>query len=666
MTVVGEEAPLRAKWLRDQIDHHAYRYYVLDEPEISDAEYDALVRELVDLEAQFPELLTLDSPTQRVGLPPSTLFAPVEHKSPMWSLDNAFSFEELVAWGKRVDRLLGAVADFYCELKIDGAAVSLVYEGGSLLSGGTRGDGRVGEDITANIRTIGAVPLKLRGTDAPSLLEVRGEVFMPVQAFRDLNEQLATSGQRIFANPRNAAAGSLRQKDPRITARRNLSLVCHGVGALRGDRRFARHSEQMDRLAELGFRTMPESRRLPDLEEVYAFCRQAEERRHDVAFEVDGVVVKIDQLAQRDDLGFTSKSPRWAIAYKFPPEEKTTRLEDIQLNVGRTGAVTPFAMLEPVQVSGATVSMATLHNADEIVRKDVRIGDWVLVRRAGDVIPEVIGPVVSRRSGGERRFRMPERCPRCDTPLIRAEGEKVWRCPNEACPSRGIESVFHFAGRSAMDIEGLGYKTIIALWELGLVKDAGDIYSVTREQLLALPLYAQKKTDQVMESIERSKQRGLSRLLVGLGIRHVGPPSARLLARELGSLDAIASASQERLTGIEGVGPIVARAIRTWFDSPRNETIVEKLRRAGVRLTEDRPQGGGKLAGKAFVLTGTLPTLTRDEAAGLIEQAGGKVASSVSKKTNYLLVGENPGSKLAKAQELGIQLLDEAGLRELL
>lgn len=661
-----EKAGRRVEELCGLIEHHAYRYYVLDDPEVSDAEYDEYLRELAALEERFPELVTPDSPTQRVGAPPSELFAPVEHPTAMWSLDNAFTFDELVAWGKRVGRILGSAADFFCELKIDGAAVNLVFRGGHLATGATRGDGRTGEDITAGIKTVGSVPLRLRGQRVPSLLEVRGEVYMPVEAFRELNQELLEAGSRPFANPRNAAAGSLRQKDPKVTAGRNLAFVCHGVGAFEGGPRLSRHSELMSYLADLGFRVTPEARPLTDLEQVFEYCRDWEGRRHDVDFEADGVVVKVDQLGQREELGYTSKSPRWAIAYKFPPEEKTTRLKEIGVHVGRTGAVTPFAVLEPVVLSGATVSLATLHNEDEIRRKDVRIGDWVLVRRAGEVIPEVIAPVVSRRTGAEQPFVMPTRCPDCGTPLVRPEGEKVWRCPNGECPSRGVEALIHFAGRGAMDIEGLGERTVYELWDRGLVRDVGDIYSLTREQLLELPLYAERKTDLVLSSIETSKDRGLARLLVGLGIRHVGPPTARLLARHFGSIDAIASATEEELVQVDEVGPTLAREIRAWFSSPRNRDAVEKLKRAGVRTTEERPGAAGPLAGKTFALTGTLPALTREEATRLVEEAGGKVVSSVSKKTDYVVVGESPGSKLARAAAIGVPQLDEEGLRKLL
>ncbi len=655
----------RIRELRKIIDYHSHRYYVLDDPEIADAEYDALVRELAELEEQYPELVTPDSPTQRVGAPPSALFAPVTHPSPMWSLDNAFTFEELVAWGKRVQRILGSAADYYCELKVDGLAANLVYENGKLKAAATRGDGRIGEEITPNVRTIPSVPHSI-GAEGPRLMEVRGEIYMPIRAFEQLNEQLVRDGQRPFANARNAAAGSLRQKDPSATAQRNLSMFCHSVGIVEG-RRFKKHSEQMAFLVDLGFQVMGQNRPFDGLEDAFEFCRYWEHHRHDLEFEVDGVVVKVDDLGQREELGFTSKSPRWAIAYKFPPEEKTTLLKNITVNVGRTGAVTPFAQLEPVRLSGALVSQATLHNADEIERKDIRIGDTVLVRRAGEVIPQVIAPIPSKRTGKEQEFRMPTHCPICATKLVRVDTEAVWRCPNDECPSRSVEELFHFGGRSAMDIEGLGYKSVIALRDMGFVKDPGDLYFLTREQLLQLPLFAEKKADQLLASIERSKQSGLARVLVALGIRDVGPPTARLLAEEFGSLDRISAASEEELEAIEGIGPIVARRIREFFASPRSQGIIRKLKQAGVKLEQDRTETPeGPLSGKTFVLTGGLERWSRDEAAKLIEQAGGKVAPSVSKKTDYVVVGENPGSKLARAEALGIPLLDEEGLRELL
>ena len=659
------EAADRVRELREELDRHSRRYYDLDDPEISDAEYDTLMRELAGLEAANPELVEPDSPTQRVGATASGLFAPAPHPSPMWSLDNAFSFEELVAWGKRVDKVLGASADYWCELKVDGAAVDLTYVDGVLTVAATRGDGRVGEEITVNVKTIPSVPHRLGGPNPPSLLEVRGEIYMAGAAFAELNAQLAEEGQRLFANPRNAAAGSLRMKDSKVTAARTLGLLVHGVGIWEGGRHL-RHSEQMAELAERGFKVMAETVLARDLDAVYAFCRHWEAHRHDVGFEADGVVAKVDQLAQRQELGYTSKSPRWAIAYKFPPEEKTTRLKEVRTHVGRTGAVTPFAFLEPVILSGATVTQATLHNPDEIARKDIRVGDWVLVRRAGDVIPEVIAPVTSRRTGEEQLFVMPTHCPVCGTALVRPEGEKVWRCPNEECPSRGMESLIHFAGRQAMDIEGLGERTVSGLWELGFARDPGDLYFVTREQLLELPLFADKKADQLLDSREASKERGLVRVLVGVGIRHVGPPTARDLVAAFGSIDAIAGASEDELAAVEGVGPVLAASIRSWFDNPRNQRIVAKLKEAGVRLVEERVEATGPLTGRSFVLTGTLPALTRDEATALIVGAGGSVVSSVSRKTDYVVAGESPGSKLARAEALAVPVIDEEGLRRLL
>ena len=652
--------------LRETIEYHSHRYHVLDDPEIADAEYDALVRELAELEAAHPELITEDSPTQTVGAAPSALFASIRHPNPMWSLDNAFSLEELIAWGKRVERILGSAADFYCELKVDGLAVNLVYENGALKTAATRGDGRTGEDITPNVRTITSVPAQLAGGEVPESLEVRGEIFMPVKAFEELNASLVAAGIRPFANARNSAAGSLRQKDPTVTAGRQLGLFCHTVGSVSG-RRFRKHSEQMEYLIGLGLPVMEHNRAFDDVDAAYEFCRHWEGHRHDLSFEVDGVVLKVDDLGAREELGYTSKSPRWAIAYKFPPEEKTTKLKDIVVNVGRTGAVTPFALLEPVRLSGATVSQATLHNADEVARKDIRIGDTVLVRRAGEVIPQVIAPIVSKRTGEEKVFEMPSHCPVCGTQLVREAGEAVWRCPNDECPSRGVEELFHFASRGAMDIEGLGYQAARQLRDMGFVRDPGDVYSLTRDKLLQLPLFADKKADQLLASIERSKDAGLVRVLVAVGIRDVGPPTARLLADEFGSMDRIASATVEELTAIDGVGPIVAQRIRDFFQSPRNRGVLRKLADAGVKLEQEKTEvAGGHLTGKSFVLTGTLDGWSRDEAARLIEEAGGKVVTSVSKKTDYVVVGDKPGSKLARAQALGVELLDEQSLRELL
>jgi DNA ligase (NAD+) len=658
------DAKKRAGELRSAIDHHSYRYHVLDEPEVADVEYDALVGELIEIETRWPELITSDSPTQRVGAPPSEAFAPVAHRSPMMSLDNCFSLEELLAWGKRVERAIGEADAFVTELKMDGVAVNLIYEEGVFTKGATRGDGRIGEDITANLRTVGAVPLKLRGK-APKVLEVRGEVYMRTDDFEKLNTRLGEAGIRTYVNPRNAAAGSLRQKDPSITKDRNLSLICHGVGYATGVR-FASQWDALQTIKEHGLRINPKSERLADLDAVYKFCAKWQERRHDVPYEIDGVVVKVDSIAQQEELGFTSKAPRWAIAYKFPPEERTTLLNDIQVHIGRTGAATPFARLEPVFVGGVTVSTATLHNEDEIRRKDVRIGDTVIVRRAGDVIPEVVGPVTSKRTGEERKFVMPTKCPSCGSDIVRPEGEAVARCTGLDCPSQRVERLFHFAGRGGMDIEGLGYQTIIALTDRGWLKDVSDLYSLTREQLAQLDGFADKSIENLMTSIEKSKSRSLGNLLSALGIRHVGGTMAYQVAAEVGSLEKLEHMSEDDLFALEGIGPVIARSIATFFSQERNVEVIERLRAAGVDPKEAPRKNDGPLQGKTFVLTGSLEGFSRDEATAAIEGRGGKVTSSVSKKTDYVVVGDNPGSKFDKAVQLGVETIDEAGLKSLL
>ena len=664
-TTKGKQAARRrAGELREAIDYHSYRYHVLDDPEVADAEYDALVAELIVIETEFPDLITPDSPTQRVGAPPSDAFAPVQHRSPMMSLDNCFSLEELQAWGRRVEREIGRAEAFTVELKMDGVAVNLIYEDGAFVKGATRGDGRTGEDITANLRTVGAVPLKLRG-DPPKILEVRGEVYMRTDDFEALNAKLGEAGQKTFANPRNGAAGSLRQKDPGITKERTLSLVCHGIGYVEG-RRWRSHWDALKSMREWGLRTNPENKPLPDLDAVYEFCGYWQEHRHDVPYEIDGVVVKVDSIGQQDELGYTAKAPRWAIAYKFPPEERTTKLKDIQVHVGRTGAVTPFAVLEPVFVSGVTVTTATLHNEDEVARKDVRIGDTVTIRRAGDVIPEVVGPVTSKRTGKERKFKMPKTCPSCGSEIVRPEGEAVARCTGLDCPSQRVEKLFHFAGRSAMDIEGLGYQTIIALTDRDWLNDIGDIYSLTSEHLAQLEGFGEKSIDNLMTAIERSKSRSLGNLLIGLGIRHVGGTVAFQIAREAGSLAKLQEMSAEELVAMEGIGPVIAESVATFFGQDRNRAVIEKLRAAGVDPEEVAVEFDGPLVGKTFVLTGSLEGFSRGEATALIEDQGGKVTSSVSKKTDYVVVGADPGSKFDKAKQLGIETLDEDALGKLL
>ncbi|HXF73034.1 MAG TPA: NAD-dependent DNA ligase LigA [Actinomycetota bacterium] len=653
------EAKLRVEELRDQIRYHDYRYYVLNEPEISDAEYDELMRELRALEEEFPELVTPDSPTQRVGGEPAELFAPVQHRAPMLSLDNAFSEAELKAWVARVERAVGPVARYVCEQKIDGVAVALTYEGGRFVRGATRGDGYTGEDITQNLRTIRSIPGHLATPDPPALIEVRGEVYLPIPAFERLNEELTARGERPFANPRNAAAGSLRQKDPRVTASRPLSMWCHSFGAAEGIR-FESHSGFLDWCRRAGLPVAPTTEVCEDLDAVIAYIHRWQEHRHDVEWEIDGVVIKVDQVALQEELGATSRAPRWAIAYKFPPEERTTLLRRIAVHTGRTGIVTPFAVLEPVYVGGVTVTTATLHNEDEVRRKDVREGDTVIVRRAGDVIPEVVGPVLSRRPPGARPWRFPERCPSCGTGLVREGAYR--RCPNRGgCPSQNVEWLFSFASRGAMDIEGLGYETGTALIERGWVRDPGDLYSLTAEQLAELPGFKEKKISNLLRGIEASKDRPLWRLLVGLNIRHVGAHVAQVLARAFGSIDALARASVEEIDAVEGIGPEIARSVHEWFRDPANRRLLEKLRAAGVRMA-DGPRAAapvGPLAGTTIVLTGALRTMTREEATRAAEEAGARVASSVSRKTDFVVVGEDPGSKYERARELGVETIDE-------
>ncbi len=656
------EARLRVEELREQIHHHDYRYHVLDDPEISDAEYDALMRELRALEEEFPEFVTPDSPTQRVGGAPTALFAPTRHRLPMLSLDNAFSWEELNAWGKRVERVVGRQAEFVCELKIDGLAVRLTYEDGAYVQGATRGDGDTGDDITANIRTIRQVPMRLRDDSPPSVLEVRGEVYLPVKAFEKLNEELLAAGARSFANPRNAAAGSLRQKDPSVTASRPLRLWCHGVGAVEG-RRFGRHSGLLEHLHGAGLPTAPQTERVDSLEAVFAYCERWQKSRHSIDYEIDGVVVKVDQIALQEELGSTSHAPRWAIAYKFPPEERTTLLEKIDVHTGRTGIVTPFARLTPVFISGVTVTTATLHNQDEVRRKDVREGDTVIVRRAGDVIPEVVGPVLSKRPPGTKPWRFPRRCPSCRTPLVRKEGEAYRRCPNRAgCPSQRVEWLFAFASRGAMDIEHLGYKTGILLMDMGWVGDPADIYSLTAEQLAQLPGFKEKSISNLLTAIEQSKDRPLWRLLVALNIPHVGGHVAQVLARAFPSVEALRAASVEDLVAVEGVGPEIAQSVFDWFHDETNLRLLSKLALAGVRTEDPEPEAipEGPLTGTTVVITGSLASMSRSEAEKAAAEAGAKVVQSVSKKTSFVVVGESPGSKFDKAQQLGVETINEA------
>jgi len=655
--------------LAQTIDEHAYRYYVLDQPTASDAEYDELMRELQTLEERYPGLRTPDSPTQRVAGSYSTLFAPVEHLERLFGLDNVFTIEELEAWAGRAIRAAGdgAALHWLCELKIDGLAVDLVYENGRLVTAATRGDGRTGEDITGNVRTLADVPLRLAGSAMPELLEVRGEVFFPKAAFTDLNAELVAAGKAPFANPRNAAAGSLRQKDPRITASRPLRMLLHGVGARSGFDP-PTQSSAYAALRELGLPAPTSQQVYAELLDVHRYVRHWGEHKHDAEHEIDGVVVKVDQIALQRRLGATSKAPRWAVAYKYPPEEVTTKLLDIRVNVGRTGRVTPFGFMQPVRVSGSTVGVATLHNQDEVRRKGVLVGDTVVLRKAGDVIPEIVGPVAALRDGSERAFVMPTHCPECGTELVRPEGEVDVRCPNAvSCPAQLRESIFHFAGRGALDIDGLGYETGIALIAAGRVRDIGDIFHLTTAAFAGLEGFGAKKTEKVLAGIEAARHRPLWRLLVGLSIRHVGPTAAQALARELRSLDAIAAASAAELAVVEGVGPTIADAVVDWFADPRHRDIIERIRAGGATLAHAGDGAGPRpLEGVTVVITGTLSAYSRDGAIEAVQARGGKVSNSVSKKTAFCVVGDNPASKYDKAVALGVPVLAEAGFAVLL
>src|ERR1700733_6209954 len=675
-----------------------HRYYVLDSPTISDIDYDTKMRELRALEDRHPDLRTPDSPTQTVHGNISTLFTPVEHLERLLSLDNVFTDEDLGGWADRAAKLAGEapINAYLCELKIDGLSIDLVYRDGALAKAATRGDGRTGEDVTPNIRTISSIPARLGGDGWPAVLEVRGEVFMPGEAFAKLNESLLDAGKPAFANPRNSAAGSLRQKDPRITASRALNAIVHGIGRVEGDANDEitgtakgpgeeghlegapdTQSGWYERLRGWGLPVSDLYKVVPDLAGVRDYIAYYAEHRHDPPYEIDGVVVKIDQIALQRLLGTTSRAPRWAIAFKYPPEEVTTRLLGIQVNVGRTGRVTPFAVMEPVKVSGSTVDRATLHNADEVKRKGVLIGDMVILRKAGDVIPEVLGPVADLRTGDEREFDFPTNCPACQTELTREEGEVDWRCPNtRACPAQLRERLFHLAGRGAFDIEVLGYEAVSALLDCGLVTDEGDLFTLTEEQLLTCPFFVVKvgtlsaNATWLLANLDQARARPLWRILVALSIRHVGPTAARALAAEFGSLDAIEAASTDALAAVDGVGPTIAASLRDWFTEDWHRAIVAKWRTAGAQLEDENfapaRAAARLLAGVNVVITGTLPEFSRDDAAKAARQAGGKVTSSVSKKTSFVVAGENAGSKYDKAVELGVPILDEAAFRVLL
>ena len=661
------EAASRVEELRGLVEHHTERYYLLDDPEISDAEFDALVRELRELEEAHPELRTEESPTQKVGGRASSAFAEVRHRVPMMSLDNAFSFDELVAWGKRMERYISEAVAYVCELKIDGIACSLLYEGGRYVRGATRGNGVVGEDVTENVRTITVIPEHLEG-DGPEVLEVRGEVYMPASAFEELNQRQGEAGLRLFANPRNSGAGSLRQKDPKVTASRDLRFWAYQLGEITGGPRFRRHSETLDFLKAAGLPVNPEVRTVGALEDVFAYCQHWLTHRHDLDYEIDGVVVKVDDLGQREELGSTSKSPRWAIAYKFPPEEATTLLKDIMVSIGRTGKATPFAQLEPVRVSGSTVQLATLHNQDQVRVKDVRPGDTVTVRKAGDVIPEVVAPVLSKRPEGLPEWQFPSQCPVCQGPLIRIEGESDTFCVNVDCPAQRAGRIQHFASRGAMDIEGLGEKRVQQLTEAGLLDDPGDIYSLTYEGLMGLEGFADISARNLLEAIAASRTKPLPSLLIGLSIRHLGGRGAEVLADAFGHLDRILAASEEEMAVTPGVGPVIARSVCEFFALDRNRQVVDKLRAAGVNFAGvERSTLEPTLAGRAVVVTGTLESMSRDKAVEAVKARGGSSPGSVSKKTAFVVAGAEPGqAKVTKAEECGVPVIDEETFLRLL
>ena len=664
-----EQARPRVAQLRQELNYHNHRYYTLDDPVIGDGEYDRLFQELRQLEAAYPELLTPDSPTHRIGGEPAEGFVQVQHRHTMLSLGNVFDPEGLAAWHKRVTNLLdGAAFAMTCELKIDGLAVSLIYENGTLTQGATRGNGYTGENVTHNLRTIRTIPLQLQG-NPPPYLEVRGEVYMPVASFRQLNEERAERGEPLFANPRNSGAGTIRQLDPKVAASRNMQIWVYSLSDAGESSYPDSHWETLQWLQSLGFNTNPKNRRCHTLEEVNAYYQKWLERRHSLPYEVDGVVIKVDPFGYQNALGVVGREPRWAVAYKFPAEQAVTQLLEIGVNVGRTGSLNPYAVLEPVVVSGATVRHASLHNEEDIQRKDIRVGDWVTIERAGDVIPQVVGPVLDRRPEDLPQFQMPELCPVCQTPVVKPEGEAMHRCPNASCPAQFFELLKHFVSRGAMDIDGLGEQWCRIFIDQGMVGSVADLYSLERDKLLALERMGKLLTAKIMGNIEASKTRPLHRILFALGITHVGAEVAELLTQRYASLAQLAAAPQEELEEIEGIGPKIAASIVNYFAVAENQEVIEQLAQAGVQLhheldiinPSDLPWHG-----LSFVITGTLAAMTRREAEGKIKALGGSATSSVTRKTDYVVAGESPGSKLEKAQRLGVPALDEAAFLQLL
>ena len=660
-------AETRIGELRRQLNDYSYRYHVLDDPIVPDAEYDRLLQELAELESECPEFITEDSPTQRVGDRPLSEFSEVSHEVPMLSLDNAFSDEELFAFDKRSkDRLAVAEIHYTAEVKLDGLAVSLLYHHGKLVRAATRGDGTTGEDVTSNIRTINSIPLALRSTGYPVRLEVRGEVFMTKAGFEELNNRQLVRAEKLFANPRNAAAGSLRQLDPRLTAERPLKFFAHGIGIVEGGELPGSHFEILQSLKTWGLPVSTETRRVAGIEECIGFYREISDKRAQLPHEIDGIVFKVDDLKFRTELGFVSRAPRWAIAYKFPPEEELTEVLDIEVQVGRTGALTPVARLKPVRVGGVTVTNATLHNADEVQRKDVRVGDTVVVRRAGDVIPEVVRVIPEKRTGATQPFTMPNQCPVCLSATERIEGEAVLRCTGGLhCRAQTIQSIIHFASRLAMDIAGLGEKLVEQLFDAGQIQTIADLYQLDHERLAALERMGDKSAENLLRAIETSKNTRFDKFLYALGIREVGETTARNLARHF-QLDEIRTVTQEDLCQVRDIGPVVAENIVRFFNDEQNIAIMDKVIAAGVKWESSQDDKTAGLSGKTFVITGTLATLSRDEAKDRLTSQGAKVSGSVSARTDYLIAGENPGSKLDKARSLGVRVLDEAGLFEML
>ena len=659
----------RAAQLRKEIEYHNYQYHVLDSPAISDEKYDRMFRELLELEREHPELASPDSPTQRVGAEPQEKFRRLEHLSPMLSLANAFNEEELRAFFKRISNLLKTTKiDFVTELKIDGVAVTLTYEQGRFLQGATRGNGLVGEDISANLKTIRSIPLRLRsGASYPEIVEIRGEAYLPLSAFNRINEERASQGEPLFANPRNATAGALRQLDPRITASRPLAFFGYGIGHAEGGQ-FQTQKKVLETLTQWGFAVNPHYRHQPSIEGVAEFCRDWEEKRNSLDYQIDGVVVKVNRLKDQDRLGFVSREPRWAVAYKFPGQLATTRLLKIGINVGRTGALNPYAILEPVELGGVTIHTATLHNEDDIRRKDIRQGDLVIVKRAGDVIPQIVGPVREKRRKPKRRFTYPGLCPICHAPVERKQGEAMAYCTNRRCPAQGLESLKHFVSRNAMDIRGLGEQTLEKLLDLKLIEDPDDLYFLTSRDLKDLPNFKEKSVSNLLNSIKLSKGQTFDQVLFALGIRHAGETISKLLVRAFPNIDLLAAATKEEISAVPGIGPKIACTTHEYFTLKENRALIRKLKRAGLQFQMARGKRiqKGPLEGKSFVITGTLPNLSRKEATQLIETHGGKVIFSVSSKTDYLLAGNHPGLKYEKARQLGVSTLSQEDLMEMM